>query len=198
MIWWLKARRVHPYLVWGMVAFTAAALVIQDSTVIVPSFGVAEALATEGFTPISFFVPLIMVGALAQTLDNRLPSAEESGVRRVRWMDSGLIIATMAVVVVLAVVGNRVTGSEDVLTSGRSTCFLAGLMLCARALVSRSGIILPLAWTFAVIFFGRRTSLDYYEWAVTAQPPGNTLAQTCAAAALALGLVLTHYSRDTL
>lgn len=194
MIWWLKARRVHPFLTLGMGSFVAAILVVQDSTVLLP----ALTLSVGNLTQVAFFTPVIVVGALAQTLDNRLLSAEVSGIRRVRLMDTALITVTMAVALTATGIGGWVSGSEGVLTSGRNTCFLAGLMLCARAFVRRSGVVLPLAWIFAVIFFGRKTGTSYYEWAVTALPSGSVLAAVCAATALALGLVLTYHSRDPL
>jgi hypothetical protein len=194
VIWWLKARRVHPILTLGLGAFAAVALVVQDSAVLLP----ALTLSNGNLAQVALFVPMIVVGPLAQVLDNRLLSSEVSGVRRVRWMDTALITVTMAAALAVAGIGGWATGSEGVLTAGRNTCLLAGLMLCARAFVSRSGIVLPLAWIFAVVFFGRKTGTSYYEWAVTALPSGSVLAAVCAAVALVLGLVLTYHSRNPL
>lgn len=194
MIWWLKTRRVHPYLSCGMLAFTAITLLVQDSTVLLPTI----TLSVGAPTVLAFFTPVIVVGALAQVLDNRFVSAEESGTRPVRWMDAALIAAAVGATMTVSVVGGWATGSEAVLTAGRNTCFLVGLMLSARSFVRRSGIILPLAWILAVVFFGRKTGTTYHEWAVTALPFDNVLAAVCAAAALVLGLALTHHSRNPL
>jgi hypothetical protein len=194
MIWWLKARRVHPFLTIGMVAYTAAALLVQDITILLPVF----TLSTSGLTQLAFFTPVIVIGTLAQVLDNRLISAETSGVRRIRLMDTALISATITTILLVTTVGAWITGSEAVLTTGRNTCFLIGLMLCARALANRAGIILPLAWIFIVIFFGRKTSTSYYEWAITAQPAASLFPAACAFVALGLGLLLTYHSRDPL
>ncbi|MGP3951371.1 hypothetical protein [Streptomyces sp. 7N604] len=185
---------MHPYLTCGMLAFAAITLLVQDSTVLLP----AITLSVGNPTVLAFFTPVIVVGTLAEVLDNRLISAEESGTRPVRWMDTALIAAAMGAATAVSVMGGWATGSEAVLAAGRNTCFLVGMMLCARFFVRRSGIILPLAWIFAVVFFGRRTGTTYYEWALTAQPHGSVLAAASAAAALALGLLLTYHSRNPL
>lgn len=189
MIWWLKVRRVHPLLTLGMVAFAVATFAVQDTAIVLP----ALSLSIGNVTQLAFFTPVIVVAVLAQVLDNRLLSAEASGIRKVRWLDASLIAVTVCFSLALAAVGGWVTGSEAVVSSGRNVCVLTGLMLCARAFVRRSGIVIPLAWIFVVIFFGRKTGTSYYEWAVTAQPADDLLSAACAAAAIAIGLVLTHH-----
>lgn len=194
MIWWLKTRRVHPYLTFGILAFAAITLLMQDTTIVLP----ALSLSTGNNVVLAFFSPVIVVGTLAQVLENRLTSAEESGTRPVRWMDTALIASATGTALAVTTVGGWITHSDNVVAAGRNVCFLAGMMLCARFFVRRSGVVLPLAWIFVVILLGRKTGVVYHEWALTAQPPGHGPAAAAAAGILALGLLLTLHSRNPL
>lgn len=192
MIWWIKTRRIHPILTCGILVFAVTTMLLQDSAVMLPAISISIGAPTA----LAFFTPVVIVGTLAQTLDNRFTSAEDSGIRPTRWMDTLLIVATVATVVVIALVGGWITGSSAVLQAGRNTCFLVGLMLGARAFIQRSGIILPLAWIFIVVFAGRRTGSDYHGWAITALPASAPHAVATAAVVLGFGIFLNHHKRS--
>lgn len=188
MIWWLKARLAHTVLVAGIASFTVLTLAVQDRSTILPSFTISGG----NNVLLAFFTPLLVVGTLAHCLDSRLPSAELTGVRPVPWMDTALIAAAMTAVLALSATGGALLDSGAVHQAGRSTLFLTGLMLIARVFVGRAGIMLPLAWLLAVVFFGRVTGRQYHSWAVTAQSAHSVPAAVAAVLALAVGTGLTQ------
>ncbi|GAA2245126.1 hypothetical protein GCM10010232_35190 [Streptomyces amakusaensis] len=191
MTWWLKARRIHPTLTYGVGAFVLLTVLLQDMSLVLP----ALSLSGGNMTALSLFTPVIVVGAIAQTLENRLPEAEESGIRSIRSLDSALILSTLGTVTVATLIGGWTTDSENAMQAGRDVCFLTGLMLVARFFIGRSGVILPLAWIFAVVLAGRETGTKYHDWAVTALPIDTLHAAVAAVASLGLGIALTHRTR---
>jgi hypothetical protein len=110
-------------------------------------------------------------------------------------MDTGLILATVATILVASDAGSRLLGTDVVLETGRDVAFLTGLMLAARAFSGRAGIIVPLAWVFAVIFFGHRigTGLRFHAWAVTAQPSHSVSAAVATGIAFVVGILLNQF-----
>jgi hypothetical protein len=193
--WWIKARLVHTVLAGGLVAFMALTLALQDASVVLPSFTVTAGNSVV----LAFFTPLLVVGTLAQCLDSRLASAELTGTRPVPWMDTALIAAAMATVLAFTSVAGAALGSGAVLQAGRNTVFLTGLLLIARAFAGRAGIMLPLVWIFAVVFFGRLTGTHYRSWAVTALPAHTVHAAVAAVLGIVIGTGLNQLaSRKTL
>jgi hypothetical protein len=171
-----------------VVAFIVLTLAVQDRSMILPSFTISG--GNNVF--LAFFTPLLVVGTLAQCLDSRLASAELTGIRPVPWMDTALITAAMTAVLILTGTGGALLDAGAVYQAGRSTLFLTGLMLIARVFVGRAGIMLPLAWLFAVICLGRVTGVQYHSWAVTAQPASSVPAAVAAVLALVVGTGLTQ------
>jgi hypothetical protein len=188
MIWWLKARLVHPLLTGGLLAFTLLSLVFQDGTILLP----AVSINAGNTVLLTTFTPIIVAAVLVRCLDARLPSAEMTGMRAIPWMDSGLIIATLAVAVGAAWVGGELLNSTGVYLAGRNALFMTGLMLCARSIVGRASIVVPTAWIFIVIFLGHRTATAYYPWAITGLGIESRLAATAATAAFLLGTGLNQ------
>jgi hypothetical protein len=189
VIWWLKARLTHTVLTGGVAAFMALTCCVQGRTMVLPAF----AQVGHNNVLLAFFTPLLLVGTLAHCLDSRLASAEVSGVRRVPWLDSTLILATMAAVLAFTGVGGSVLGSWAVFEAGRGVVFLTGLMLISRTFAGRAGIMVPLAWVFAVAFFGRVDGLHFHAWAVTAQPTHSVSAAVVTGIALVAGILLNQF-----
>ncbi|GGT27433.1 hypothetical protein [Streptomyces chromofuscus] len=188
MIWWLKVRLTPTVLAAALAGYTLLLLTVRDGEVILPAISV-----NAGNTvPLAFFLPLIVAGPLAHCLDSRQPYAELTGIRRTAWLDTLLAAASMAAVLAATGLVGLVTEAEATLQAGRNTLFLTGLMLIARAVLGRAGIVVPLGWVFAVILLGRRTSSSFYSWAVTALPPGTGHATATAALSIAAGLAATY------
>lgn len=193
MIWWLKARRVHPVLTLAVGAFVLLTFVFRDNAVVLPSFSVSAG----NNVVLSFFTPLIVVGAIGQCLDARLPSAELTGLRPVGWMDTGLALAAVSAVLVGSGAAWLSLDSGAALQAGRNTLFLTGLMLLGRGFVGRAAIVLPLVWVFAVVFFGRKTGAAYHAWAVTGLEASHQYAAALAAATFVVGVSVNQYTSRT-
>ncbi|WP_051741879.1 hypothetical protein [Streptomyces xylophagus] len=189
MIWWLKTRLVHTVLACGVAAFGLLTFLFQDGTVVLPAISV-----TAGNTVLlAGFTPLLVVGALVQSLDSRLTTAEVTGTRPVAWLDTGLVVVTMITVAALTAVGGFLLDSPAVVAAGRNSLFLTGLALCARGWTGRSSIVFPTAWIFLVVLVGHRTADDFFPWAVTGLALGSSTAAVAAGASLLLGISLNHH-----
>lgn len=188
MTWWLRTRLVPTVLAGAVAAYAVLLLLVRDGIVILPALSV-----NAGNTvPLAFFLPLLVAGPLAHCLDSRQPYAEVTGIRGTAWRDALLAAATMGVVLALTALASLVTGADVTLQAGRNTLFLTGLMLTARAVMGRSGIVVPLVWIFAVILLGRRTADVFHPWAVTALPPGTWHATAAAALSITVGTAATY------
>ncbi|WP_253915788.1 hypothetical protein [Streptomyces sp. NRRL S-31] len=192
-MWWVKAHRVHTVLSASLALFVLLLVLFQGGSVALPSL-------TGGATQVvlALFVPVPLVSGLALCLDTRLPAAESTAVRPVRYLDAALVVA----VALVATAASAVAGAawEDAVTGavGRNTLFLAGLMLIARALFGRPGVLLPTAWILTVCLCGFRPGNDAYPWTVLPEPLGAPHA--AAAALLMFGAGVTvqiRYARNS-
>jgi hypothetical protein len=189
VIWWLKARLTHTVLAGGLAGFMVLTCCAQGRYMVLP--GLAQ--VGQNNVMLVFFTPLFVVGTLAHCLDSRLASAETSGVRRVPWLDTALVVATIAIVLAFTGAGDRMLHSWAVFQTGRDVVFLMGLMLAARPFSGRAGIMVPLAWVFAVVYFGRIDGLHYHAWAVTAQPSHSVSAAVATGIAFIVGILLNQF-----
>lgn len=189
MIWWLRVRRVHPVLTASVGAFLLLTCVLRDNAVVLPAISVSSGNSVA----LAFFTPLLVVGAVGQCLDARLLSAELTGLRPVRWMDTALVVAATSVVLAGAMAAATLLDATAAAQAGRNTAFLAGLLLLGRGFVGRAAIMTPLCWVFAVVFFGRESGTSYHGWAVTGQGASSVSAAVVAAVVFAAGLLVNHY-----
>ncbi|KES08106.1 hypothetical protein BU52_06665 [Streptomyces toyocaensis] len=187
MIWWLRVRLVPTVLTAALAVYALLLLAVRDGAVILPAITV-----NAGNTvPLAFFLPLLVAGPLAHCLDSRQPHSELTGIRRTAWLDTSLAAAAMGAALVATALVHEVTDADTALQAGRNTLFLTGLMLTARAVIGRAGIVVPLGWVFAVILLGRRTGSVFHAWAVTALPPGTGHATAAAVLSITAGIAAT-------
>ncbi|WP_159037279.1 hypothetical protein [Streptomyces specialis] len=184
MRWWLKARRVHVLLLPALAGFCLMLAVLQESVVSLPSFLNGSA------NPVLFVLmaPVPVCSALALSLDSRLEEAEQTGVRQSHLWDGALIGGVLAVSVGAGWVLDTALGTTTGLPAGRNTVFLTGLVLCLRALVGPPAVMAPVAWIFAVIFFGLTSSDHPAFWTILPQTGGDPLAALATACAITAGL----------
>lgn len=169
MIWWLRARRADVLLPLGTAGMLALALLFQDTVAALPSL----TLPGSNQLALTTFAPVPLVGAVALCLDSRLDAAEMSGTRPVPLLDVGLIAVAMAAAVALSCVLGAALGSPALWTAGRNAAFLTGLLLCARPLVGRPAVMVPVAWLVAVVFLGFRAPYDPHVWAIVPETIGT-------------------------
>lgn len=190
MIWWLKVRRAHPVLSAAVGTFTLLTFVFRDNAVVLPSFSVNAGNSVV----LSFFTPLIVVGAVGLSLDARLPSAELTGLRPIGWLDTALVLAVAATVLVGCGAARLLLDSGTAVQAGRNAVFLTGLLLLGRGFFGRAAIVLPLTWVFTVVFFGRSSGTAYHAWALTGREASDPYALALAAAAFGTGLLVNHHT----
>ncbi|MBT2488247.1 hypothetical protein J7E96_06865 [Streptomyces sp. ISL-96] len=166
MIWWLKARQAHFVLPAGIAGLAVLTLVFHDVSARLPSISLSNGTETQ----VLLFAPVVVVAAVARCLDSRLPAAESSGIRRVRLLDTALIVAFVLAAILVGCAVGALFSSAAAWTSGRNTAFLTGLMLCARALVGRPAVMVPLGWVMTVVLVGFRTWDAPYFWAIVPEP----------------------------
>ncbi|MDJ1135686.1 hypothetical protein [Streptomyces iconiensis] len=102
-------------------------------------------------------------------------------------MDAGLVLTVVAAAVLAGLVIGSLLDSPSALAVGRNTCFLVGLMLCARPLMGAPAVMAPVVWLLAVMLFGFGQGHPYF-WSVLPRANGDPIALTAAAVALAGGL----------
>lgn len=187
MIWWIQARRLVPVLGPGVVLFTILVVLFTDAQANLVSWTVGSQVI-----PIVTFAPLAVAATLAICLDSRLPEAELTSIRRIPLLDAGLIVVLLLLALGVSWFAFGLTHDEATLTVGRNTVFLVGLMLIARSFTNRGGIVVATGWVMVVILVGRRTSSDYYPWAVTGLPLSTVHAATAAVATFTFGVLLTY------
>jgi hypothetical protein len=189
VIWWLRVRRAHSVLAPSAGAFLLLMCLVRDNDIALPAFS----LGADNDVALAFFPPLIVVGAVGHCLDSRLASAEPAGLRPVRWMDTALVVAATGVVVGGAAAAGAFLDSAAAAQAGRNAAFLTGLLLLGRGFTGRSAVVLPVAWVFVVVFFGRASAHSYHGWAVTGQAASSGRAAAVTAAVFAAGVVVNHY-----
>ncbi|MFG2479124.1 hypothetical protein [Streptomyces fagopyri] len=89
-------------------------------------------------------------------------------------------------------------GDGVVITVGRNTLFLIGLMLCSRALFGQPGSLLPVAWILAVCLCGFRPGNDPYPWTILPEPVSAPHAAVGALLMFTAGLITQiRYPRNS-
>jgi hypothetical protein len=189
VIWWLRVRRVHSVLTASVGVFLLLTCVLGDDDILLPAFSVSVGNSVA----LASFTPLLVVGAVGQCLDARLASAELTGLRPIRWMDTALVAVATGIVLAGSAAAATLLDSTTAAQAGRNTAFLTGLLLLGRGSVGRAAIMTPLCWVFAVVFFGRESAAAYHGWAVTGQGASSASAAVAAAVVFAAGLVVNHY-----
>ncbi|MGP4109717.1 hypothetical protein ACTWP5_02215 [Streptomyces sp. 4N509B] len=177
-------------LVGGLLLFMLVLVLLQDRVVDLPSF-----LASSS-RPVLFVLmaPVPLCAALMTCLESRLTEAEDSGVRSVRLLDAGLVLAAVAAAGGIGALLGVLLDSSAAPAAGRNAVFLVGLMLCVRAVVGSTAVMAPVVWIFAVILLGMSPTSNAV-WAVLPEPAGDPLAGVAAAVALAAGLTLQLFRR---
>lgn len=189
MIWWLRVRRAHTVLAGSVGVFLLLMCLVRDNDIVLPAFS----LGADNDVALAAFPPLLVAGGLAHCLDSRLASAELSGLRPVRWMDSALVVAASGAVLGGAAGAGVLLDSGAAAQAGRNAAFLTGLLLLGRGFTGRSAVVLPVAWVFVVVFFGRASAHSYHGWAVTGQAASSGSAAAVTAAVFAAGAAVNHY-----
>ncbi|AWK09024.1 hypothetical protein SSP531S_51140 [Streptomyces spongiicola] len=181
---WLRARSVRTTLLAGWGVFVILLALLHDTRAILPSLtGTAQ-------VALSLFAPVVLIAALMQCLESRLTAAELSAVRRVRVLDTVLVLTTMVAALLGSAAVSVLTGEPQAATAGRNTFFLTGLMLCGKAVMGRPGVMVPVAWLLAVVGGGFRSSGDAYPWTIVPEPLGAWHAAAGAGLVFALGVAV--------
>ncbi|MET8579135.1 hypothetical protein [Streptomyces sp. NPDC005012] len=188
MTWWLKTRLVPTVLAGALLGHTLLLLAVWDWTVVLPSLSIDQ----RNDIPLAFFLPLLVAGPLAHCLDSRQPHTELAGIRRIALRDTLLAVSAVGLSLLLTVLAACATQSDITLQAARNVLFVTGLMLTARAVLGRSGIVVPLLWIFTVVLFGRRSTSTFYSWAVTALPSDTAHAAAAAALLFITGICATY------
>ncbi|MEW2130374.1 hypothetical protein [Streptomyces sp. NPDC005435] len=184
MLLWSKAR-ILPVLLAAFSASVVFALLAKDTLVALPTLG------TDAGRPLILFAPLLTCMGLAYCLGSSLPSAESTGTRRVTTLDQVLVVCTGLAAVASSTLIATLTAAPSVATAGRNTLFLAGLMLCVRALAGHQfAVITPAAWVIAMTLIGSDPAGHDRPWTVILMPPSHTGALVVAVAVFATGLAL--------
>ncbi|MFI6407840.1 hypothetical protein [Streptomyces sp. NPDC050548] len=171
-------------------AFLIMAVVIQDSLAALPS-------VTNNVDPVPLmlFVPLPLVIGLMYCLDSRLDGPEISSFRRVRLLDVGMVLVTVAIVEAISLILGHLLHSAQMTTTGRNTAFLVGMMLFVRALVGQPAVLAPVVWVVIVLLFGFQIGNEPYAWTILPQASNSLAAGTISIAVLAVGIGAQIYSR---
>lgn len=190
MRWWVKTRRAHTALPASLMAFLIMAVAIQDSLAALPS-------VTNNVDPVPLmlFVPLPLVIGLMYCLDSRLDGPEISSFRRVRLLDVGMVLVTVAIVEAISLILGHLLHSVQMATTGRNTAFLVGMMLFVRALVGQPAVLAPVVWVVIVLLFGFQIGNEPYAWTILPQASNSLNAGTISIAVLVIGIGAQTYSR---
>ncbi|MDT0342409.1 hypothetical protein [Streptomyces litchfieldiae] len=158
--------------------------VLQDSVVSLPS------LLAGSANPVLFVLmaPVFVCSGLALCLDSRLEEAERTGVRRPHLWDAALVVAVLGLSVGAGWALDAASGATSGVPAGRNTVFLTGLLLVLRALVGSPAVMAPVAWIFAVIFFGLDNANHPAFWTVLPETAGDPVAALATVCAITAGL----------
>ncbi|MDT0345088.1 hypothetical protein [Streptomyces litchfieldiae] len=158
--------------------------VLQDSVVSLPS------LLAGSANPVLFVLmaPVFVCSALALCLDSRLEEAEQTGVRRPHLYDAVLVAVILALSVGAGWALDTASGATSGLPAGRNTVFLTGLLLVLRTFVGQPAVMAPVAWIFAVIFFGMNNANHPAFWTILPETAGDPLAALATVCAITAGL----------
>ncbi|MGW6602190.1 hypothetical protein [Streptomyces sp. NPDC055036] len=183
-MWWIKARRAHTVLPAALTAFALLVILVQDTSIILPS-----TLGTS-HVALSLFIPIPLTTGLMMCLESRLPAAEASGTRAVQSLDAGLAIVVMGVAVAMSVLAGALFDLPQAGTAGRNALFLTGLMLCGRTLVGQPAVMIPVAWLVIVVLIGFRNQNTPYPWTIIGEPLGKPHAAAGAILMFIAGIII--------
>lgn len=199
MMLWARCRRVTTTLPAGCVAAFALAVLVGGSAVQLPAISAGGSVAVK----LSLFIPALVAAVLALSLDSRVPAAEISGIRKVRHMDVGLVLAVIVGLGLVGILTAHLLGAPPdhaLWTLGRNTACTAGLLLLARPWLRRAAVMVPIAMVFGVILFGFRRPTDPYPWGFVLERPTSPFAAfACAVIAVAgMGLHVRAVKKEEL
>ncbi|MFF7778634.1 hypothetical protein ACFZCG_29975 [Streptomyces tanashiensis] len=191
MIWWYKGRRLTAVVLPGLLAFTLIAAVAHGESVALPGL-----ISTGGnLLFLMHITPLIVTGALAHSLAQRLPEAEDLTVRPLPRYDVALALCTVAAALSAAMTIGAFANSSTAYEAGRNTLFLTGLMLLGGAVHPQAATVAPVAWVFVAAFVGYRDFHRPWPWAVTLHPAGYLPTFLFCLAVFLCGLVALRHTR---
>lgn len=182
MYLWTRARAL-PVLAGGLLCTLTFELLARDTLVSLPTLG------SDAGRPLILFAPLLTCVALAHCLDSALQAAERTATRRIATLDQGLTLLTGAVSVLTAWLLSVLTAAPSLATAGRNTLFLAGLMLCVRALAGHQfAAITPAAWVITMTLIGADPAGHDRPWTVVLAPADHPQTWIVAAGVFLLGV----------
>jgi hypothetical protein len=193
MMWWLAARRAHPYLTSGLGCFAVLILVCRDYLVSLPSI-----TPSGGQVLVMLFVPLPVCVALMMCLESGLRHAEQTGIRPVTRMDNGLILCVALAATAIGAAFAQLLTSPAAHAVGRNAVFLMGLMLIMRPIMGPAAVLAPAGWVIAVTLLGRTSAHTPRPWSVLPYPGDDPVMLAAAWFALAVGMAGTHIPRNRL
>ncbi|MBU7596401.1 hypothetical protein JGS22_001780 [Streptomyces sp. P38-E01] len=189
MLWWSTARQLHTVLAGGVAAFLLLLLLFQESTAQLPSF-----FASSASVVLILAAPVPLCAALMLCLESRLPSAEDTGVRPIRLLDTGVVLAALASALFLSLTVGMLLDSSPVLEAGRNSVFLVGLMLCVRPLAGSRAVMVPVCWIVVVALMGYDRFGHAHPWTVLPRPLTDVYALAITTFTLVAGLALQTYA----
>ncbi|MEU8708561.1 hypothetical protein [Streptomyces sp. NPDC048565] len=157
---------------------------MQGQTVSLPSI----LSGTSSRFLLALIAPIPLCATLVESLESRVSSQEETGLRNIPFLDAGLSLASAGVAVVSALGVSMILDTSSAITAGRNTAFLVGLTLLARSIIGRTATMIPVVWIFCVVFFGYKNPQQPYFWAVLPEEFNNLYAATAAFFSLSAGL----------
>jgi hypothetical protein len=167
MRWWLKVRRAHWVPAASLALYLLLMLAAHDTVISLPSLATGTVQARLGL-----FAPLTVVLGLALCLDSRLEAPEASGVRATTRLDMGLSLLLACSAMGLSLLAWSFVGSAELVSYGRNSLFLIGLLLIVLPLMREAAALIPAAWLLLVMLVGFRSPLDPYPWTVVPEPVG--------------------------
>ncbi|MEU9618383.1 hypothetical protein [Streptomyces sp. NPDC048155] len=136
----------------------------------------------------TLIAPVPLCAALAASLESRIFSPEETGLRNIPLLDAGLTLLSTAVAAASALGVSAALNSPGASAAGRNAAFLVGLTLFSRSIIGRPAVMVPVAWIFCVVFFGYQNSQQPYFWTILPESSSNPYAAAVAVVALSAGL----------
>ncbi|MFB6873952.1 hypothetical protein [Streptomyces sp. NPDC056323] len=137
---------------------------------------------------LTLIAPIPICATLVESLESRVSSQEETGLRNVPLLDAGLSLASAGVAVVSALGVSVTLDTSSAITAGRNAAFLIGLTLLARSVIGRTATMIPVVWIFCVVFFGYKNPQQPYFWTVLPENFNNPYAAAAAFISLSAGL----------
>src|SRR4051812_2505404 len=98
MWWWIKCRRAHVLMPSALICYLLVVVTMQGQTVSLPSI----LSGTSSRFLLALIAPIPLCATLVESLESRVSSQEETGLRNVPLLDAGLSLASTGVAVVSA------------------------------------------------------------------------------------------------